>query len=179
MSRIGKLPIAIPSAVEVKTNHSAVVVKGPKGTLEKSFPSFISFERQDDQLIVHSSGSGVFVHAMRGTVRSIVAGMVKGVQELYVKDLEIQGTGFKAILKDRVLDLSLGFSHPLLYTIPIGIEVLVTDNGTKLKITGPDKQMVGQVAAHIKQYYPVEPYKGKGVRILGQFIRRKEGKKSA
>lgn len=179
MSRIGKLPIAIPAAVQVTIAESKISIKGPKAILERSFPSFIRFDFSDNQIVVCSEGEGVFAYAMRGTVRSIVAGMVKGVQEPYVKDLEIQGTGFKAILKNGVLDLSLGYSHPLLYTIPSGIDVLVADGGTKIKISGPDKQLVGQVAAQIKHYYPVEPYKGKGVRIVGEFVRRKEGKKTA
>lgn len=179
MSRIGRLPIAVPADVHVSIDQSTISVKGPMATLNRTFPSFIHFALTDNEICIASDCSNVFERAMRGTVRSIVAAMVKGVHTLYVKNLEIQGTGFKAVLKDRILDLSLGYSHPLNYRIPDGIEVLVTDSGTKLKISGSDKQLVGQVAAQIKHYYPVEPYKGKGVRIIGEFVRRKEGKKTA
>jgi large subunit ribosomal protein L6 len=112
---------------------------------------------------------------MYGTTRSIIAGMVKGVTEGYVKDLEIQGDGFKANLKGDVLDLALGYSHPINYKLPAGIKVTVTDN-TKIKVEGADKQVVGAVAAEIRGYYPPEPYKGKGVRLVGERVRRKEGK---
>lgn len=179
MSRIGRLPISVPANVQVSIDQSTISIKGPKATLVRTFPSFVSFGLQNNELFVFSSELNVFEKAMRGTVRSIVAAMVTGVHTFYVKDLEIQGTGFKAVLKDRVLDLSLGYSHPLNYHIPAGIEVVVADAGTKLKISGSDKQLVGQVAAQIKHYYPVEPYKGKGVRIVGEFVRRKEGKKTA
>jgi len=116
-----------------------------------------------------------FAGAMFGTARSVIAGMVKGVTEGYVKDLEIQGVGFKANLKGKQLDLALGYSHPILFDIPEGIKITVTDQ-TKLKIEGADKQLVGAVTANIRAYYPPEPYKGKGVRIVGERVRRKEGK---
>jgi large subunit ribosomal protein L6 len=112
---------------------------------------------------------------MYGTVRSVIAGMVKGASEGYSKELEIQGVGFKANLKGKQLDLALGYSHPILMDIPEGIKVTVTDQ-TKLKIEGADKQLVGAVTAEIRGYYPPEPYKGKGVRIVGERVRRKEGK---
>jgi large subunit ribosomal protein L6 len=112
---------------------------------------------------------------MYGTARSVVAGMVKGVTDGYVKDLEIQGVGFKAALKGKQLDLALGYSHPILMDIPDGIKVTVVE-GTKLKVEGADKQLVGKVTAEIRGYYPPEPYKGKGVRIVGERVRRKEGK---
>jgi large subunit ribosomal protein L6 len=112
---------------------------------------------------------------MYGTVRSIVAGMVKGVTDGYSKDLEIQGVGFKANLKGKQLDLALGYSHPIVMDIPEGIKVTVTDQ-TKVKVEGADKQLVGAVTAEIRSFYPPEPYKGKGVRIVGERVRRKEGK---
>jgi len=116
--------------------------------------------------------------ALHGTVRAIIRNMCEGVATEYSKTLLIEGVGFKAILKGNVLDLALGYSHPIKYTIPAGVKVVVTD-GTKLVITGPDRHMVGQVASSIKLYKPVEPYKGKGVRVEGEFVRRKEGKKTA
>jgi large subunit ribosomal protein L6 len=112
---------------------------------------------------------------MYGTARSVVAGMVKGVTEGYTKDLEIQGVGFKANLKGKQLDLALGYSHPILMDIPDGIKITVTDQ-TKVKVEGADKQLVGAVTAEIRSFYPPEPYKGKGVRIVGERVRRKEGK---
>jgi large subunit ribosomal protein L6 len=112
---------------------------------------------------------------MYGTARSIVAGMVKGVTDGYTKDLEIQGVGFKANLKGKQLDLALGYSHPILMDIPDGVKITVTDQ-TKVKVEGPDKQLVGAVTAEIRSFYPPEPYKGKGVRIVGERVRRKEGK---
>jgi large subunit ribosomal protein L6 len=112
---------------------------------------------------------------MYGTARSVVAGMVKGVTDGYVKDLEIQGVGFKAALKGKQLDLALGYSHPILMDIPDGIKVTVVE-GTKVKVEGADKQLVGKITAEIRGYYPPEPYKGKGVRIVGERVRRKEGK---
>jgi large subunit ribosomal protein L6 len=112
---------------------------------------------------------------MFGTVRSVIAGMVQGASVGYSKDLEIQGVGFKAALKGKQLDLALGYSHPIIFDIPEGIKITVTDQ-TKLKIEGADKQAVGQVTAAIRAFYPPEPYKGKGVRIVGERVRRKEGK---
>jgi large subunit ribosomal protein L6 len=112
---------------------------------------------------------------MYGTARSVVAGMVKGVTEGYTKDLEIQGVGFKANLKGKQLDLALGYSHPIVMDIPDGIKITVTDQ-TKVKVEGADKQLVGAITAEIRGYYPPEPYKGKGVRIVGERVRRKEGK---
>jgi len=116
-----------------------------------------------------------FARAMYGTARSVVAGMVKGVTEGYAKELEIQGVGFKAAVQGSVVNLALGYSHPVNYTIPQGIKVTVEEN-TKLTIDGADKEMVGRVAAEIRSYYPPEPYKGKGVRYAGEKVERKEGK---
>lgn len=178
MSRIGKLPVAIPEKVKVAVNGCDVTVEGPKGKLCKSFDQTVKITVGDDGVIVEPASNSRLARAMWGTARSIIAGMVKGVQTPYTRNLEIEGVGFKAILKGKVLDLALGYSHPIEYTIPEGITVTV-DNGTKLKVEGPDKHLVGQVSADIKSYYPVEPYKGKGVRIVGQYVRRKEGKKTA
>jgi len=179
MSRTGKLPIAVPPAVKVSISGSSVVVEGPTGKLSKTFHSVIQITHENGHLHVNPREDSPFARAMHGTARSILFSMVKGVVESYVKNIEIQGTGFKAVLKGHSLDLSLGYSHPIVYDLPENVKITLADNGTKIKIEGPDKHMVGQVAAHIKQYYPVEPYKGKGVRIVGEFVRRKEGKKTA
>ncbi|HCJ12587.1 MAG: 50S ribosomal protein L6 [Verrucomicrobia bacterium GWF2_51_19] len=178
MSRIGKLPVQIPSAVKANISGQTVLIEGPKGKVSKTFDKAVTITLKEGELLVDSANNSRLAHAMRGTARAILANMVKGVQVLYSKDLEIVGVGFKAILNGKMIDLALGYSHPIKYEIPEGIKVTIVEN-TKLKIEGVDKHLVGQVAADIKHFYPVEPYKGKGVRIVGQYVRRKEGKKTA
>ncbi|MBC2593308.1 50S ribosomal protein L6 [Ruficoccus amylovorans] len=178
MSRIGKLPVAVPEKVKVTVNGSEVAVEGPKGKLTKTFESCVSIKVEDGNVIVSPKDDSRHANAMYGTARSIINGMVAGVQEPYVKKLEIEGVGFKAVLNGKMLDLALGYSHPINYAIPEGITITI-DAGTKVTVEGCDKQVVGQVAADIKGFKPVEPYKGKGVRIVGEYVRRKEGKKTA
>ncbi|MDR2201135.1 MAG: 50S ribosomal protein L6 [Puniceicoccales bacterium] len=178
MSRIGKMPIIIPDAVKISVTGGEVSVSGVVGQLTQSFADVVEIRLRDNVVEIFPREDSRFGKAMHGTVRSIISNMVQGVQKPYAKDLEIQGVGFKAILKDRVLDLALGYSHPVLYEIPENIRVTVKD-GTAIHIEGADKCLVGKVAADIKRFYPVEPYKGKGVRIVGERVRRKEGKKSA
>lgn len=178
MSRIGKQPVQIPEKVKVDVQGTTVSVEGPKGKVKKTFAPVVKIEKKDNKVLVSPAEDSRFSRAMFGTARSVIAGMIKGVNVGYAKELEIQGVGFKANLKGNVLDLALGYSHPILHKIPEGIKVTVTDQ-TKLKVEGPDKQLVGQVTAEIRAYYPPEPYKGKGVRIVGEHaerVRRKEGK---
>lgn len=176
MSRIGKQPIPIPDKVKVDIKGSTVQVEGPKGKVSKTFAPVVNIAVVNKEVIVsRSSDRSRFAQAMYGTVRSVVAGMVKGAAEGYSKDLEIQGVGFKANLKGKQIDLALGYSHPIVFDVPEGIKVTITDQ-TKLKIEGADKQLVGAVTADIRAFYPPEPYKGKGVRIVGERVRRKEGK---
>jgi large subunit ribosomal protein L6 len=175
MSRIGKQPVPIPDKVKVTISGDKVLVEGPKGKVEKTFAPVVKVTVADKKITFAPTEETRFAKAMYGTARSIVAGMVKGVTDGYSKDLEIQGVGFKANLKGNQLDLALGYSHPILMEIPAGIKVTVTDQ-TKLKVEGADKQLVGAVTAEIRSYYPPEPYKGKGVRIVGERVRRKEGK---
>jgi large subunit ribosomal protein L6 len=176
MSRIGKQPVHIPAKVKVSVKDGNVdLVEGPKGKVEKSFADVVAIKIADGVATVAPKEETRFARAMYGTTRSVIAGMVKGVTEGYSKELEIQGVGFKATLKGNKLDLALGYSHEILHDIPEGLKVTVTD-GTKLKIEGCDKQLVGQLTAEVRAYYPVEPYKGKGVRIVGERVRRKEGK---
>ncbi len=175
MSRVGKVPVQIPEKVKVAIQGTTVSVEGPKGKLSKTFADVVTIENTGKALVVKPSEDSRFARAMYGTVRSVLNGMIKGVNTGFSKDLEIQGVGFKATLKGKVLDLALGYSHPINYTIPEGITVTVTDQ-TKVNVTGPDKQLVGQVTASIRSFYPPEPYKGKGVRIVGERVRRKEGK---
>lgn len=176
MSRIGKQPVIVPDKVKVTLNGNTVHVEGPKGKVSKAFAPVVKITVADKSVVVSpTTDDSRFAKAMYGTVRSVIAGMVKGASEGYVKDLEIQGVGFKANLKGATLDLALGYSHPILMEIPAGIKLTVTDQ-TKIKVEGADKQLVGAVTAEIRSYYPPEPYKGKGVRIVGERVRRKEGK---
>ncbi|MGJ8649361.1 MAG: 50S ribosomal protein L6 [Opitutaceae bacterium] len=178
MSRIGKLPIPVLDKANVSINGQTVSVDGPKGKLEKTFDRSVNIEMADGEIRVTPADSSRHARAMFGTARSIINNMVIGVVDGYTKDLIIKGVGFRAALNGNILDLSLGYSHPVELTIPEGITVTVTEN-TKLKVEGADKQVVGEIAATIYSYFPAEPYKGKGVQIVGQYVRRKEGKKSA
>lgn len=178
MSRVGKVPVSIPDKVKVDIKGNTVSVEGPKGKVSKTFADVISLKLADKKVTVAPVDDSRFSRAMFGTARSVIAGMVKGASEGFAKELEIQGVGFKANLKGKQLDLALGYSHPILFDIPEGIKITVTDQ-TKLKIEGADKQLVGKVTSEIRSFYPPEPYKGKGVRIVGEFaerVRRKEGK---
>jgi large subunit ribosomal protein L6 len=175
MSRIGKQPVPIPDKVKVDIKDTTVHVEGPKGKVHKTFAPVVTITITDKKVIVAPIGDTRFANAMYGTARSIIASMVKGVTAGFFKELEIQGVGFKANLKGKQLDLALGFSHPILMNVPDGIKITVTE-GTRLKVEGCDKQLVGAVTAEIRSYYPPEPYKGKGVRIVGERVRRKEGK---
>ncbi len=176
MSRIGKKQITIPDKVEVNVQEDGEIsVKGPKGQLSWSLPSGLGIEQDGGTLTVTRKSEDREVRAMHGTARSLVANMVEGVVQGFTKELEIIGVGFRAAVKGKALDLSLGFSHPVLHPIPDGIAVTV-ENNTNIKIEGIDKQLVGQFAADVRSYYPPEPYKGKGVRYKGEQVRRKQGK---
>jgi large subunit ribosomal protein L6 len=178
MSRIGKLPIPVLDKANVTIDGQTVRVDGPKGKLEKTFDSSIKFELADGEIRVAPADSSRHARAMFGTTRSIINNMVIGVVEGYEKKLEIKGVGFRAVLEGDLLDLALGYSHPVKVKVPEGITVTVTEN-TKITVAGADKQVVGEITATIFSYFPAEPYKGKGVHIVGQYVRRKEGKKSA
>jgi large subunit ribosomal protein L6 len=175
MSRIGKQPVPVPDKVKVDVKQTTVLVEGPKGKVQKTFAPVVTITVTDHKVVVAPLNETRFSRAMYGTARSVIASMVKGVTTGFAKELEIQGVGFKAILKGKQIELLLGYSHPILMDIPEGIKVLVTD-GTKLKVEGCDKQLVGAVTAEIRSHYPPEPYKGKGVRLVGERVRRKEGK---
>jgi len=178
MSRIGKLPVPVLDKAKVTVDGNTVSVEGPKGKLEKTFDRAVNIELKDNEIVVTPADSSRHARAMFGTARSIINNMVIGVVDGYKKQLEIKGVGFRAALKGNLLDLSLGYSHPIEMPIPEGITVTVAEN-TKLTVEGADKQVVGEVTATIYSYFPAEPYKGKGVHIVGQYVRRKEGKKSA
>ena len=176
MSRIGNKTIQIPDKVKVQVdNNGAVAVEGPKGKLSWNLPRDISAKVENNQVALARSGEARNVKALHGLSRALVNNMVEGVSKGFSKDLEIEGVGFKAAVQGSNLNLSLGFSHPILFPIPKEIKVTVTEQ-TKISIQGIDKKLVGQVAADIRGFYPPEPYKGKGVRYAGEQIRRKEGK---
>jgi large subunit ribosomal protein L6 len=175
MSRIGKMPVAVPPKVKVEINGQQVSVEGPKGRLEFELPRRTTAKLDGDNVLVSRAGEDAEAKSLHGLSRALIQNMVKGVSEGFVKKLEIQGVGFKAAVQGDKVNLSLGYSHPVNYPIPRQIKVTVEEN-TKLTIEGPDKQMVGQVAAEIRSYYPPEPYKGKGVRYAGEKVVRKEGK---
>jgi len=175
MSRIGKAPVAIPPKVKVEIKGQEVSVEGPKGKLGFELPRRTSAKVEGTNLVVSRAGEDAEAKSLHGLSRALLNNMVKGVSEGFVKKLEIQGVGFKAAVQGDKVNLSLGYSHPINYPIPRQIKVTVEEN-TKLTIEGPDKQVVGQVAAEIRSYYPPEPYKGKGVRYVGEHVVRKEGK---
>lgn len=176
MSRIGNKPVDIPDKVKVNVgNDGAVSVEGPKGKLSWQLPRDISAKVDNNRVSLARGAETRSTKALHGLSRALLFNMVQGVSEGFTKQLEIEGVGFKAAVQGQNLNLSLGFSHPVLFPIPKEIKITVTDN-TKLMIQGIDKKVVGQVAADIRRYYPPEPYKGKGVRYSGEQIRRKEGK---
>ncbi len=176
MSRVGKQPIPLPEKVSVKIGADrSVLVEGPKGKLNWTLPAGVNVATEGNQLSVTRESEDRKVRAMHGTTQRLISNMIHGVSQGYRKDLEIHGVGFRAAVKGNVIDLQLGQSHDRLHPIPAGVKVTVAEN-TKIAIEGIDKQVVGQLAADIRAYYPPEPYKAKGVRYAGEQIRRKAGK---
>ena len=176
MSRIGRKTIELPPKVKLAIDQEgAVNVEGPKGKLHWQLPRQIRGHVDGNKVQIERSGEDRKVRALHGLSRALVHNMVTGVSTGFSKELEIQGVGFKAAVQGKNLKLNLGFSHDINFPIPEGIKVTVTEN-TRVKVEGIDKHLVGQVAADIRAYYPPEPYKGKGVRYLGEQIVRKEGK---
>ena len=175
MSRIGKPPIAIPQKVKVEIKGQQVSVEGPKGKLNWELPRRTSLKVEDGKVVVSREGDDANAKALHGLSRALVNNMVRGVSEGFVKKLEIQGVGFKASVQGSNVNMTLGYSHPIVYPIPAQIKVTVEEN-TKITIEGPDRQTVGQVAAELRSFYPPEPYKGKGVRYSDERVIRKEGK---
>src|ERR1700747_3690497 len=168
MSRIGNKSIALPEKVKVNVgNDGAIAVEGPKGKLNWKLPREISAKVENNHVSLARGAETRSVKALHGLSRALVNNMVVGVSEGFTKNLEIEGVGFKAAVQGQNLNLSLGFSHPILFPIPKDIKIAVTDN-TKISIQGADKKVVGKCAADIRRYYPPEPYKGKGVRYVGE-----------
>ncbi len=175
MSRIGKKPVEIPPGVEVRLEGQILTVKGPKGTLTREFHPKVRLRQEDGKILVEPVGEDRLARALHGLSRTLVANMVEGVVKGYEKVLEIQGVGYRAQLQGRQLTLSLGYSHPVIYTLPEDIEAKV-ERQTQIILRGIDKERVGQVAAEIRALKPPEPYKGKGIRYQNEVVRRKAGK---
>jgi large subunit ribosomal protein L6 len=175
LSRIGRMPIPVPQGTEVKVEGNTVTVKGPKGALTQEFHHDMSIELDENTLLVKRPSDSGPHRSLHGLTRSLLANMVEGVSRGYEKNLEIHGVGYRAVAKDRDVELTLGFSHPVLVKAPEGIEFEVV-TPTKLRVKGIDKQQVGQMAAKIRALRKPDPYKGKGVRYAGEYIRRKAGK---
>ena len=165
----------LPAGVTAVVQGSRATIKGPKGEMTLNIPAPVSAQVVPGQIEVRCGSDDKRARAMYGTTRNLLANMVVGVTQGYAKDLEIQGVGFRATLQGRQLTMALGYSHPIVFTVPEGIALKVTDS-TAINISGVDKQQVGEVAAHLRSFYPAEPYKGKGVRYRGEHVRRKAGK---
>jgi len=176
MSRIGKNPVPVPSAVTAELKGRTLNVKGPKGDLSLDVPLGIDVKVEDGSIQVERKNNSKRQRALHGTIRSLASNLVHGVSEGYTRELVIEGVGFKSVQKGRDLVLSLGYSHEITYTLPEGVEASLNGPGTEIALTGCDKQKVGQAAAQIRSYYKAEPYKGKGVRYKDETIRRKSGK---
>lgn len=177
MSRIGKNPVKIPTGVKVTLEGSVLTVQGPKGTMSREIHPDISTEIVDGSILFTRQSDAGSHRALHGTNRSLAENMINGVSEGFSKTLDLIGVGYRAELVGKNVNLVLGFSHPVLYTAPEGIEFKVI-TPTRLMISGIDKQAVGQVAAEIRSYRPPEPYKGKGILFVGEQIRRKVGKRT-
>lgn len=175
MSRIGKIPVAIPPKVKVEVKNGKISVEGPKGKLDWILPPRTTATLDKDTVVVARQGDDAEAKALHGLSRALISNMVKGVADGYTKKLEIQGVGFKAAVAGKTVTMSLGYSHPIIYPLPDQIKVVVEEN-TKITIEGPSKEVVGRVAAELRSYYPPEPYKGKGVRYSDEKVKRKEGK---
>ncbi len=176
MSRVAKSPITVPKGVDINISGTEVAVKGGKGNLTLSLHSFVSAKLEDGVVSVAPVKEGKLEWAMAGTYRALINNMVVGVSEGFTKKLTLIGVGYRAQAKGKVLNLSLGFSHPVEYAVPEGITI-ETPSQTEVVVSGCDKQLVGQVSADIRAYRPPEPYKGKGVRYSDEHVLRKEAKK--
>ncbi|WP_077071443.1 50S ribosomal protein L6 [Mailhella massiliensis] len=174
MSRIGKQPIELPKGVEVKLGEDMVEVKGPKGTLQTPICSLLNYELADGHLTITRKDDTRESNAQHGLRRTLIANCVEGVSKGFSKTLEVIGVGFKVAVKGNIIDLSVGYSHPVLIELPKGLEAKA--EGTKLTISGIDKELVGEFAARIRRVREPEPYKGKGIKYENEIIRRKAGK---
>lgn len=176
MSRVGRLPIEVPAGVEVKIKGSYVHVKGPKGELEWTFSPEMTIKQDDGVIVVERPNDQPSIRALHGTTRSLINNMVVGVSKGFERILEIEGVGYRAEMDGNNLVINVGFSHPVIVEPPEGISFDTDMKVRQIKVSGYDKQVVGQVAADIRKLRPPEPYKGKGIRYQGEYVRRKPGK---
>ena len=176
MSRIGKEPIPIPPKVEVKIDQASVQITGPKGELTQSVRSGLDIRQDDGAVLVERSSDAPELRALHGTIRMLINNMIVGVTDGWNKELQIEGVGYRAELQGNELVLSLGYSHPVKVAAPSGIEFEVDGSSRNVIVKGADKQLVGQIAANVRSLRPPEPYKGKGIRYKGEYVRRKAGK---
>jgi large subunit ribosomal protein L6 len=178
MSRIGKKPITIPKGVTVKVVDSAVEVQGPKGKMRQIFPAGIDFEMSDGTLVAKRSTDDPGLAKFHGLARTLVANAVTGVTDGYKRELDIVGVGYRAEVKGKQVVFALGYSHPVVFDIPTGIDIAI-EKQTHITVTGVDRQLVGQVAANIRRFREPDPYKQKGVRYTGEVLKKKAGKTGA
>ncbi|HHJ06918.1 MAG TPA: 50S ribosomal protein L6 [Anaerolineae bacterium] len=179
MARIGKIPVPLPKGVTVTVNKNDVTVKGPGGELSRTFSPDISVKVEDAQIVVSRPSDQRHHKAMHGLVRALVNNMVVGVSKGFSRELEIVGVGYRATMDGKNLVLNVGYSHPIVFEPELGLSFEVEKGGRKLAVKGIDKQVVGEYAARIRKTRPPEPYKGKGVRYVGEHVRRKAGKAGA
>ena len=176
MSRIGRLPVEIPTGVKVELNGSKVVVKGPKGEMQREFSSLIAINMENNQLKITRNSDNAEERALHGTTRAVLANMINGVSKGFEVILEVEGVGYRAEMEGQNLALFVGYSHPVKIEAPVGISFETDAKTRQIKVKGFDKELVGQVAANIRKVRPPEPYHGKGLRYLGEKVRRKAGK---
>ncbi|MDM8527216.1 50S ribosomal protein L6 [Anaerolineales bacterium HSG24] len=176
MSRIGKLPVVIPTGVSINIERNFITVKGPKGELQQSFPPEISVKQEGNEIIINRNTDHRLQRSKHGLIRALVNNMVLGVSKGFTKNLVIEGVGYKANLQGKKLVLNLGYSHPVVFDSRENISFVVDKSGTQLSVNGIDKALVGEIAARIRRVRPPEPYKGKGVRYADEVIIRKAGK---
>ncbi len=176
MSRVGRLPVTIPSGVQVDIQGLNVRVKGPKGQIERTFAQGVTFQMEDGNVVVHRESEAPTMRALHGTARALINNMVTGVSTGFTRALEIEGVGYRADVNGKDLVLNVGYSHPVVMPPPDGITFEVDTKTRQIKVSGFDKELVGQVAANIRSIRPPEPYHGKGIRYAGEKIRRKAGK---
>ncbi|MDD2654099.1 MAG: 50S ribosomal protein L6 [Candidatus Omnitrophica bacterium] len=175
MSRIGKKPIDIPDKVKASVDGSILTIEGPKGKLEHRAPLGIKIEVKDKSISVSRSSDTKIQKALHGVTRTLIVNMIKGCVEGYLKELDVVGVGFRAQVQGNTLNMQLGFTHPVNFPFPQDIKISTT-NPNRIRIEGIDKVKVGEIAAEIRRIFPPEPYKGKGIRYVGEFVRRKQGK---
>jgi large subunit ribosomal protein L6 len=176
MSKVGKMPVKIPKGIKIDVNDAGISVTGPKGTLSRPLRREVSVKVEDDSIVVSRASDQRFHRSLHGLTRALIQNMVTGVSEGFKRELEMVGIGYRAEMKGPVMELNVGYSHLILFRPPEGVSIEVMHRENKIVVSGIDKQLVGQTAAEIRSFRPPEPYKGKGIRYVGEMVRRKAGK---